>query len=245
MIVQSIPAKGNAPGKLDDFEAWLGNRHKWLQTAAHRLIESKVAPKEPELAELSKLCLGEASGTGTLAFATVVPGSMAQAAVRPALHIRGLSEIRGVNKITDRASLNFGMGNLTVVYGTNGSGKTGFSRVLKQACGSSAWEDIYPNVSNKVNPACEARISVTVDKTPSDLDWTLKGGPLQPLRNVHVFDSKTASKYVFSQNEAQYEPSRMRFVSTLIRTCDKVADQLSAQKMALVKKLPLLPIAFA
>lgn len=244
MIVQSIPAKGNVPGKLDDFEAWLGGRHKWLQTAAHQLIESKAAPTEPELAELSKLCLGEANGTGTHAFAAVVPGSMVQATVRPALHIRGLSEVRGVNKIKDRASLNFRMGNLTVVYGANGSGKTGFSRLLKQACGSRAREDIHPNVFDKVTPACEAKISVAVDKAPSDLDWTLKGGPLLPLRNVHVFDSKTASNYVFSQNEAQYEPSRMRFVSALIRTCDKVAEQLTAQKMALVKKLPLLPIAF-
>ena len=245
IIVQSILAKGKAPCKPDDFEAWLGDRHKWLQTAAHRLIESKAPPTEAELAELSKLCLGEASGTGTHAFAAVVPGSMVQAAVRPALHIRGLSEVRGVNKIKDRASLSFGMSNLTVVYGANGSGKTGFSRVLKQACGSRAREDIYPNVFDKENPACEARISVAVDNTASDLNWTLKGGPLLPLRHVHVFDSKTASNYVFSQNEARYEPSRMRFVSALIRTCDKVAEQLSAQKMALVKKLPLFPIAFA
>ena len=105
MIVQSILAKGTAPGKPDDFEAWLGDRHKWLQTAAHRLIESKAPPTELELVELTKLCLGEASGTGTHAFAAVVPGSMVQAAVRPALHIRGLSEVRGVNKIKDRASL--------------------------------------------------------------------------------------------------------------------------------------------
>lgn len=243
MIVQSILTKSS--GKPDDFEAWLGDRHKWLQTAAHRLIESKAPPTEAELAELSKLCLSEASGTGTHAFAAVVPGSMVQAAMRPVLHIKGLSEIRGVNKIKDRASLSFGMSNLTVVYGANGSGKTGFSRVLKQACGSRAREDIHPNVFDKANPACEARISVEVDNTASDLNWTLKGGPLLPLRNVHVFDSKTASNYVFSQNEARYEPSRMRFVSALIRTCDKVAQQLSAQKMALIKKLPIFPIVFA
>lgn len=245
MIVQSILTKDQAPGKPDDFETWLGDRHKWLQTAAHRLIENKAPPTEAEFAELSTLCLGEASGTGTHAFAAVIPGSMIQAAVRPVLHIRGLSEVRGVNKIKDRASLSFGKSNLTVVYGANGSGKTGFSRVLKQACGSRAREDIHPNVFDKANPACEAKLSIAVDNTESDLDWSLKGGPLSPLRNVHVFDSKTASNYVFSQNEARYEPSRMRFVSALIGTCDEVAKQLSAQKFALVKKLPLFPVAFA
>ncbi|MDP2804457.1 MAG: hypothetical protein Q8O24_00800 [Gallionellaceae bacterium] len=245
MIDQSIPNKGKAPSNSDDFEAWLGDRHKWLQTAAHQLIESKAPLTEVAITELSNLCLSEASGMGTHAFAAVVPGSIVQAAVRPALHIRGLSEVRGVNKIKDCASLSFGIGNLTVVYGANGSGKTGFSRVLKQACGSRAREDIHPNVFDKANPACEARISVTVDNAASDLDWTLKEGPLLPLRNVHVFDSKTASNYVFSQNEARYEPSRMRFVSALIGTCGKVAEHLSAQKMALVKALPQFPIVFA
>lgn len=241
MISQSIPAKSQAPSNPHDFETWLGERHRWLQTAARRLIESKAPPTEPELAELSKLCVDEAAGTGEELFASVVPGSMIQAAVRPTLHIRGLSEVRGVNRIRDRASLTFGSENLTVIYGTNGSGKTGFSRVLKQACGSRAKEEIHPNVFDKVNPQCEAKFLIAVDKTPQDLTWTLKGGALSLLRNVYVFDSRTASNYVFSQNEARYEPSRMRFVSALIRTCDLVTIQLTRQKAALVRKLPQLP----
>lgn len=245
MAVQAMLPKGDEPGKPNDFESWLGERHRWLQTAAQRLIESKAPPTELELAELSKLCIGEASGTGTHAFATVVPGSLVQAAVRPQLQIRGLSEVRGVNKIKDRASLSFGTSNLTVVYGANGSGKTGFSRVLKQACGSKAKENIHPNVFDKASPACEAKISVSVDNKAFELDWTLADGPLPSLRNVHVFDTKTASNYVASQNEAQYEPSRMRFVSALIKICGKVAEQLAAQKVELVKKLPLFPVAYA
>ncbi len=245
MTVQAIVPKGGALGKADDFELWLAERHRWLQTAAHRLIESKAPPSELELAELSKLCIGEVCGTGDHAFATVIPGSMVQAAARPPLQITGLSEVRGVNKIKDRAALSFGTSNLTVVYGANGSGKTGFSRVLKQACGSKAKETIHPNVFDEASPACEAKISVTVDNKAFELDWTLVGGPLPALRNVHVFDTKTASNYVVSQNEAQYEPSRMRFVSALIKICGKVAEQLAAQKGQLVKKMPLFPVAYA
>ena len=128
MIVQPIHTKAQASSKSDDFEAWLGERHKWLQTAARRLIDSKAPPTGAELSELSKLCIGEAGGPGGHQFESVIPGSLVQAAARPALQIRGLSEVRGVNRIKDRASLAFGHGNLTVVYGTNGSGKTGFSR---------------------------------------------------------------------------------------------------------------------
>lgn len=41
MIVQSILAKGKVPGKPDDFEAWLGDRHKWLQQPLISLLSAK------------------------------------------------------------------------------------------------------------------------------------------------------------------------------------------------------------
>lgn len=241
MINQFIVAGVKAADNVDDFEDWLSQRHKWLQTAAHRMIESKAVATEAVLEELTRLCIGEASETGTHAFTKVAPGSLVHGAVRPTLHIEKLSDVRGVNKIRDNASLNFGTKNLVVVFGTNGSGKTGFSRLLKQVCGSPAREEIYPNVFDKAATSCEARISVAIGGTASDLPWTLKGGPLAPLRDVHVFDSKTATNYVMLQNEARYEPSRMRFVSALIKTSDEVSTRLSTKKNLLLKKLPLFP----
>lgn len=245
MIVLSIPAKANAAEKVDDFEEWLGQRHKWLQTAAHQIIERKVVASGPELIELTQLCIGEASETGSHTFTKLVPGSLIHGAGRPTLHIEKLSAVRGVNKIRDDASLNFGTKNLAVVYGANGSGKTGFSRLLKQIFGSRAREEIYPNVFNKPVTGCEAKISVSIGGAASELGWTLNGGPLPPLRDVHVFDSRTASNYLAQQNEARYEPSRMRFVSALIKTSDGVAAQLLAQKIGLLSKLPLFPTTLA
>lgn len=241
MIVQSILEKATATHKVDDFEEWLGQRHKWLQTAAYQIVGRKAIATGPELKELTQLCIGEASETGTHAFFKLVPGSLVHGAGRPTLHIEKLSSVRGVNKIRDNASLSFGTKNLAVVYGANGSGKTGFSRLLKQICGSRAREEIYPNVFDKTAIPCEASIVVAVGGAASDLAWTLKGGPLSLLRDVHVFDSKTASNYVTHQNEARYEPSRMRFVSALIKTSGEVASQLLVQKNTLVSKLPLFP----
>ena len=243
--MQPVPAAAKTVQKPDDFEKWLGERPKWLQTAAHQLIQSKAQPTASDLATLSALCLGEASGGDKNVFSAVVPGSMVLAAARPALRIKSLSEVRGVNRVKDKAALTFGDTSLTCVYGANGSGKTGYSRVLKQACGSRAKEDIHPNVFSKLNPACSAKISITIDGAAHDLDWTLKGGAVAELVNVHVFDSKTAANYVINANEARYEPSRMRFVTALIATCDRVSDHLANQRFGLPKKLPQVPLDLA
>ena len=75
----------------------------------------------------------------------------------------------------------------------------------------------------------------------SPIDWALDAKPHRLLRDAHVFDSKSASMYVGSKNEARYEPRRMRFLSSLIGICDSVSSSLEKEKNALVKKMPIIP----
>ena len=120
----------------DLFEIWLASRPKWLQTAARNLLDNQRMPDEKEVSILAKLCADEANGIAGLAFASIQPGSLSTSAPRPALRIAGLLDVQGVSAIKSGTALSFGSANITVVYGPNGSGKTGFSRLLKQACGS-------------------------------------------------------------------------------------------------------------
>jgi predicted subunit of tRNA(5-methylaminomethyl-2-thiouridylate) methyltransferase len=48
--------------------------------------------------------------------------------------------------------------------------------------------------------------------------------------------------YMVKDNEAAYEPSRMRFVSSLIRLSDAVTEKLNVRKVALVTKMPVFPV---
>ncbi|GAC27886.1 hypothetical protein [Brumicola pallidula] len=119
----------------DSFETWINERPKWLQSAARLLIDSKRIPNEDEIKELARLCFKEASGAKE-GFSRILPGALAQAAQRPEIRINKISGVSGVNAIKADAALSFGSTNLAVIYGANGSGKTSFSRILKQACGS-------------------------------------------------------------------------------------------------------------
>jgi energy-coupling factor transporter ATP-binding protein EcfA2 len=244
MSAQEIPLAGAIRGAQDDFEVWLGERHRWMQSAAKNLIESKKIPDQKQLEILAELCLAEASGAKHDGFSVVTPGSLFLAAVRAKLHIDGLSNVRGVNAIIDNATLNFGKTNLAVVYGPNGSGKTGYARVLKQACGCRAKEEIYGDVFEKDNPPSQAKLHISIADVSHEVKWFLQEGAVSALRDVHLFDAKAASMYITAQNEATYEPSRMRFVSSLIKICDRMALHLNTEKQNLVKKLPQLPLDF-
>ena len=119
----------------DDFEAWINERPKWLQSAARLLIDSKRMPNDDEVVELARLCFKEASGEKE-GFSKIIPGALAQAAQRPELRINNISDVSGVNAIKAGASLAFGNTNLAVIYGANGTGKTSFSRIRNYLGGS-------------------------------------------------------------------------------------------------------------
>lgn len=230
----------------DPFETWLLGRPKWLQTAAAKMIENRRMPDEDEFAELVSLCKEEAVGNKDAKFAEVPMGSLAAASGNPPIHIRQLSDVKGVNALKEGTGIDFGATNMTVVYGQNGSGKTGFARLLKHACGSRAKEDIISNVFANSDSAPEAKIHVAkAGALQPPIDWKLDAPTHRNLRDVHVFDSKSALLYMGPKNEARYEPRKMRFLSSLITVCDSVTKALEDEIVTLVKKLPVIPADLA
>ena len=58
---------------------------------------------------------------------------------------QGVGNLHGVNKLKSNSELNVSSG-LTVIYGENGSGKSGYTRLLNNAFISRGDQDILPNI---------------------------------------------------------------------------------------------------
>lgn len=228
------------PVVADDFETWLNSRPKWLQTAARMIIDSKRQLNQSEISSLARLCKLEAKDEADPGFLTVTPGTLSQVANRPLLRIEEILDVHGLNAIKAGANLPFGKSNLSVIYGQNGTGKSGFARLLKEICGSRSKDEIRGNVFDPTPTPCRAHFKVSIDGKPADVHWDIPSGPHKALRHAQVFDSKAAQQYM-TRTEACYEPSRMKFVSALIVTADAVSAELSREKALLSKALPAIP----
>lgn len=226
--------------KYDSFEVWLNERPKWLQSAACFLIDNKRLPNEQEINTLARLCLSEALGKEA-EYSNIKAGAIVQAAQRPTLRVNKIFNVIGVNAIKSGASLNFGDKNhLTIIYGANGTGKTSFSRLLKQMCGSKVTDDLSSNIYLEDIAPISAQVEISSNGANQNILWEPQHGILPLLRHIHIFDSKTAQIYM-GKNEATYEPSRMRFISSLITICDKVSNYLNQTKNQQVCSLPTTP----
>lgn len=235
-----MEAQAGAGNPKDVFAEWFNDRPKWVQTAAARLATSRRMPTPEAVKALVDLCVAEANGTPA-DFETMPHGIFWAAAGTAPFRLRKLDKVVGVNAIRENACLDFGAVDLSVVFGMNGSGKSGYARLLKHACGARHKSDLLPNVfgAAKISPSCE--VTVETGAESKALEWKAEPDGLAPLRSIHVFDSAAAESYVDSKNLASYEPRRMRFLSALIEICDAVGAELASRKASLPKSFPTVP----
>src|SRR5207245_5511131 len=79
---------------------------------------------------------------------------------------------RGVNALASDQTITFGT-NLTVIYGPNAAGKSGYTRILKVACRSRFTEEVLGNVlSGEIPLKAQATIRFREGAKESPLRWT-------------------------------------------------------------------------
>jgi energy-coupling factor transporter ATP-binding protein EcfA2 len=142
--------------------------------------------------------------------------------------LKAIKKLHNVNMLPDDSSLLFCHKGLTVIYGENGTGKSGYARVLKRACHARDTEDILPNVfsTNKIGSA-RAHFKVSVnDKEYPDIEWIDSEKDNSILSNICVFDSKCARVIVNEKNEISYLPYGADVFQKLAEVLLKVRQSL-------------------
>lgn len=221
---------------VDEFGDWIAQRPKWLQTAA-KLILTHNHFDETKISVLADLALSEATARPGTTFEPFPTGVFVSLASMPELRLVNVDKVSGVNAIRTGAKIEFGR-DITVVYGQNGSGKSGFSRLMKHICGARTMPDLLPDVFSTSSPDQQAEVTITENGASMTLAWNLAVGAIKKLQHVHVFDSATAAGYVNSKSEAMYEPRKLIFLSALVGVADSVSAELGRRKAAMLSKLP-------
>src|SRR5262245_32151470 len=130
---------------LGEILAWSTDRPMWQRDALRRLIaQGELKPSDVgELAEHCKASHGLAKSFSPepLEAKHVPQIGDAEAAVA----LTSLTHESGVNALANGQTIEFGPA-LTVVYGANAAGKSGYTRILKRACRARGAEEVLGNV---------------------------------------------------------------------------------------------------
>lgn len=222
---------------------WLTQRPIWLQVAAKRLLESGDL-NDAAISEMAVLCQQEANNNEFLDVDCSIPAGAFDAHDSEEIRLCSISEVAGVNKLAPRTPLNFGKSNVTVVYGCNGSGKSGYVRLLKHICGARDCirGQLHKNVFSPEDTAQTAKVSFLKSSTPAEHEWA-GSGVCDDLCSVDIFDTSFGRVFMGSEDEVSYEPPVLSFFSRLINVCEKVEAKLDAEAGLLKSKMPSIPSA--
>jgi energy-coupling factor transporter ATP-binding protein EcfA2 len=157
------------------------------------------------------------------------------APVQNATHVSllAIKNFRNVNAIAENERLPIGKAGLTVIYGDNGSGKSGYSRVLKRACRArDQTEVILPNANLQHGKAglAEADFEIAIDDgAPKDIHWTIgKAAPVE-LSSLAIFDSRCARAYLDNEDDFSYVPYGLDVFEGLAKTCKQLKGMLDTE----------------
>jgi len=211
---------------------WSQDRPSWQRDALRRLVVNGDL-NEADIRELAEICK---SDYGLVEKVEVVPLAKehvpSDAAATAAVALDSIFHHTGVNALAENQTLKFSPG-LTIVYGDNGAGKTGYIRILKQACRARGQEQILGNVvSGTAPPKPVIEIKYKVGSEAALRAWTGSGVD-EFVSRVSVFDTQSAAVYLKEKTDVAFQPFGLDLFDKLVKACKSVRAVLEAEQRTL------------
>lgn len=146
--------------------------------------------------------------------------------------IKSVDAVEGVNAISASKPLVFGKNGITVVYGLNGAGKSGYIRIFKMIAGAKYREEIKGNIYSGIKTFPKATVTL-IGEDGKDIPYECdlrKPGQYEELRNIDIFDTKISSAYVNEAKEAAYEPWVFSLFSEMVNVANRIKSELKSRE---------------
>jgi recombinational DNA repair ATPase RecF len=219
---------------LQEILVWTQGLATWQSDAVARLLAKQTLTAEDQ--EDFFALLKAAHGIPDLKDRKLKPLTADQipAPVKATTHVelRAMKNMRHVNAIAENQHLPFGAAGMTVIYGDNGSGKSGYSRVLKRACRArDQMEAIHPNANLPAGKAGapEAAFEIAVDGVAKDAHWTQGKAAPPELSSFAIFDSRCARAYLDSEDDFSYVPYGLDVFEGLAKVCKQLKTSIETE----------------
>lgn len=218
---------------LEELLEWSQDRPAWQRDALRRLVLNG-ALSDDDIRALTDICksahgLAEQQDMAPLTKEHVPDKTAGTAPVS----LVSIFHHRGVNALAEDQTLKFAP-NLTVVYGDNAAGKTGYIRILKSACRARGQERILGNVVSGAAPLSPVvSIKYNVGTEPKPREWTGNGED-EFITRVSVFDTQCAAVYLTEKTDVAFRPFGLDLFDKLVKACKAVRAILESEQRALV-----------
>ena len=221
-----------------DIADWSATRHDWQKAAIARFCRDEDLTPE-DIAGIADQLIASTHPTYPSIVEGDVPGVSASG---QAVQLSSVTVISGINALIPNQTLTLNASGLTLVYGDNGSGKSSYARLIRQAVNARVKADLLGNVFQDTSTEKRATFAYSVGRTSAV--WALGDTHPKELSAIQFFDEACGDAYVTKAAETRYRPSALTLLDRLSRACDVLRQELDrrlAVNAASRPELPLIP----
>ena len=140
-----------------------------------------------------------------------------------------ISNLQDVNALVPGQTLTFGQA-LTAIFGANGSGKSGYARVLGCASFTRGDKEVLPDVTQPsgINTIPSVDIEISDGISTTIIHYQV-GDQCPELALFYTFDSTSVRVHLTGSNTFSFSPTGLFYLTQLADVTDKVRERLRAR----------------
>lgn len=220
----------------DDLVAWAADRPDWQKDAIGRFCRNETLSDE-QVVEIADMLISNSFPVTPSISTSDVPG--ASVCGEP-ITLEAVSGVTAVNALLEGERLTFGETGLTIIYGDNASGKSGYARLIRQAVTARIKTAILSDVFAKAHGEQSASFDYRVGGAPRT--WKLGEAASQELSCIRFYDEQCGEAYVTTASEIAYRPSALTLLDRLSAACDRVQQELNKRLADNAQRRAALPL---
>lgn len=218
---------------------WIGSLPFWEQLALEQIIAGKDFA-EADYEQLIKYLLEDKKLREKCdeprPILKLLQSNMTKTEEKPdSVKLVSISNLQNVNALALNQTLTFGS-EMTAIFGANGSGKSGYARVIGCAGFTRGDREVIPNAfkPNEPEQIQAASIQLKIGDELKTINYKI-GGTCPDLNSLYVFDSTSVVTHLTKSNKITFSPAGLSFLTLLSQVHDECSRRLTEQTNALLK----------
>ena len=205
---------------------WTNAEDLWVREIVRQVLASRQELSAAELESVYRVLLAEKELSADAAphgfELSLGPGE--QDTTEP-LRLGRLGEVERVNALAGGQEIRFNP-RLTVLFGENASGKSGYVRILKALAAVRSKERVLPDV-RKVSPGAppQARVQFTLGNASREFEWNGDEG-VSPFTRMNIFDTRAVTLHVDEPLNYIYTPRDLALFTLVHQAIEATRDRL-------------------
>ena len=224
------PLSANDTSPISFLASWANDQDAWIRLAVKQVLERRAPLDTLAIDECYSHLLAEKRLSEDVrpTVENVLTETFSAYDVPP-LVLNAITSTTGINRLISNQEIRFNE-QLTVIYGENASGKTGYVRVLKQVAGARTAERVLSDIyqAHPENPS--ATIEFSLGDQQHKFYWTEPSAPNLDLDRIIVFDPPATPLHLEDDLTYLYTPSEIALFGYVYDALTGIRERLTSDR---------------